>query len=276
MLPMPEMSVWIILSLAIIAIIFNWKYWQLLFFTSLLLAIIFNVLDEIGILIIFSGIICAWRAQYESGWKCHLLHLFIALWAIALAAHLLPGFNNLLVLNHVYSGALSSSFSMNLNIDKPMLIFAFILLMPSMLKKPKHQNKWVLVISAMLILVFLPLLGYLMGLITVEFSLPHWIILFALNNLFITCVSEEVFFRGYLQNVLSRYGAYWSVIISGLLFGAAHFSGGLPFVILGSIAGICYGLIYLATGKLYLAILAHFSFNLYHLIFYTYPVYQSQ
>lgn len=41
--------------------------------------------------------------------------------------------------------------------------------------------------------------------------------------------SEELFFRGYLLNVLSRRRALWSAtVINGLLFGALHLLGGYP------------------------------------------------
>ena len=119
-----------------------------------------------------------------------------------MSTHNLPGFHNLKVVDNVVSGINSAPLSMFLNIDKPMLIFAFILLFPNMLAQSKSAHVKKVLTGSVLGLVSLPWLGYFLGVIKPELSIPPWIGWFVLNNLLITCVSEEVFFG-------VTYNGYW-------------------------------------------------------------------
>lgn len=268
----PELIVWFFLSLASISIIFKQKLWIIFFLLSVVSAFFTEVLTLQGTLIVAIGIVAAYVARKQTGWVRWLFHTFLIVWGLLLATHTLSGFNNIQVIDQAMTGVNSIPFSMSLNIDKPMLIFAFVILLPTMLEKPPHVHIRTLLLISIVGLTLLPLLGYFIGIIKPELSLPSWIGLFAFNNLFLTCVVEEVFFRGYLQNRLSQYGVMIGLTGSSLLFGLAHFSGGVELMMLATLAGVFYGAIYLATGKLYMAIVAHFLFNMYHLIFYTYPL----
>lgn len=268
----PELSVWFVLAFAVLAILTKQKFWPIIVAAAYVLALVFGLVEWLGLVFASLGFLLAWLARKTEGWWSRALQALLVLWALALAAHLLPGFQNLTVLDQVNSGPESRPYSLVLNLDKPLIIFAFILLMPSMLKGQRHQAVKLMTIAAVALLVVLPFMGYAMDLIKPELSLPEWLGWFVFKNLLFTCVAEEVLFRGYLQNVLSRYGNVIAVVGSSLLFGLIHFAGGLSFVFLATLAGAAYGLIYLATGRLYLAILAHFLFNLYHLVFFTYPL----
>lgn len=268
----PELSIWLVLSFAVIAILTKQKFWPLIVAAAYVIAVVFGLVEWLGVVFAFSGFLLAWLARKTEGWWSRALQASLVLWALALAAHLFPGFHNLIVLDQVISGPESKPYSLILNLDKPLIIFAFILLMPSMIKRQGHQAVKLMAVSAVALLLVLPFLGYAIGLIKPEFSLPEWLGWFVFKNLLFTCVAEEVLFRGYLQNLLSRYGNVIALAGSSLLFGLAHFAGGLSFVFLATLAGAAYGLIYLATGRLYLAILVHFLFNLYQLVFFTYPL----
>ena len=61
------------------------------------------------------------------------------------------------------------------------------------------------------------------------------------------------------------------LLIAGALFGAAHYAGGGPAVVLATIAGIGYGWIYWRTNRIEGSILAHFLLNTTHIVFFTYP-----
>lgn len=269
-----EIVVWLFLALAIILIFRQHKSWSLALGASLTVAFGFGVIDPIGLIIVGLGLFLAFKGAKISGWKSHLIHIFIIFWALALATHQLPGFNNLLILDNVSSGSASRPFSLFINIDKPLITFAFLLLLPQILKHSSNSNRQSLrfIQFAILGLLFIPFIAWSGGLLKPELSIPNWLLLFAFNNLFMTCVAEEVFFRGYLQNRLERWGWVNALVISSILFALAHFAAGWLYMVLASLAGICYGLIYRATGKLYWAILAHFIFNLYHLLFFTYPL----
>jgi membrane protease YdiL (CAAX protease family) len=264
--------IWVFLALAIISAIFKKKVWIGFLAVSLILAVFFGVLDWVGLGICFAGLGLSILARNLRRLPALFTHALIILWCIALGAHLFPGFNNVQVLDAVKAGPNSLPFSMYLNIDKPLTVFALIILFPKMLNNNVVIHSKGLLLISVAALGLLPWVGILLGLVTIEFSFPVWIYLFALNNLIFTCVAEEVFFRGYLQNKLLIYGKWVALGGSSLLFGIAHFSGGVEYVLLATIAGGCFGLIYWVTGRLYLAILAHFLFNIYHLIGFTFPL----
>jgi len=73
--------------------------------------------------------------------------------------------------------------------------------------------------------------------------------------------SEEIFFRGYLQEKIG-------LIPTAILFGFAHISyQNIVQVIAAMMFGIVLGLLLIRTKNLYSTISAHFSFNLLQLIF---------
>jgi hypothetical protein len=70
-----------------------------------------------------------------------------------------------------------------------------------------------------------------------------------------------------------RYGAIIGLIVSSLLFGLSHYSGGMNFVLLAFLFGLLYGGAYFKTKYLETAILLHFSVNVIHFFFFSYPYY---
>ncbi|ADN00320.1 putative membrane protein [Dickeya dadantii 3937] len=56
--------------------------------------------------------------------------------------------------------------------------------------------------------------------------------------------------------------------------GALHVSGGAMLMAFAALAGLLYGLAWMWSGKLWVATLFHFGLNLYHLLFFTYPMLQ--
>nr|WP_253284756.1 MULTISPECIES: CPBP family intramembrane glutamic endopeptidase [unclassified Ruegeria] len=134
------------------------------------------------------------------------------------------------------------------------------------------QTKFGPLVAGLLLLPGLFLLGLAVGAIQPEFSVPRWWLVFVLSNLFLTCLTEEAFFRGYLQSaIISRLGAVGGVIAASLLFGLVHFGGGPALVVFASILGLACGLGYYATQRLWVPVAMHFGFNLVHLLLFTYP-----
>ncbi|NIY92909.1 CPBP family intramembrane glutamic endopeptidase [Vibrio diazotrophicus] len=185
--------------------------------------------------------------------------------------HRLPGFNNFLVLDHVYAGPQSLPFTMYLNLDKPIAFFALLYAYPTLLGNTKKLHFKGILLAIVLLVSLLPLAS-LTGALKVELSLPDWWWLFAINNLMITCVAEEALFRGLIQQSLSRRYTWWiGLVTASALFGLAHVGGGMLLVFFATFAGLGYGLIYHFTGRLWCSVLAHFAFNFAHLVFFTYP-----
>lgn len=107
---------------------------------------------------------------------------------------------------------------------------------------------------------------------------PKWTTLFLIwapVNLFFTCLAEEAFFRGFVQQELSRssfgFSAALAILIGAILFGASHFAGGMVYAIAGVIAGLGYGLAYHLTKRIEAAMAVHFALNATHFLLFTYP-----
>jgi membrane protease YdiL (CAAX protease family) len=109
---------------------------------------------------------------------------------------------------------------------------------------------------------------------------PKWtplFLLFAPVNLFFTCLSEEAFFRGFVQHELSQVGsrralaAGIALTVGAILFGLAHFGGGTNYVIAAAVAGAGYGWAFLRTQRIEAAMAVHFGVNAVHFLLFTYP-----
>jgi membrane protease YdiL (CAAX protease family) len=109
---------------------------------------------------------------------------------------------------------------------------------------------------------------------------PKWTVLFLLFapvNLFFTCLSEEAFFRGFVQHELSRIGsrpalaAGIALVVGAILFGLAHFGGGTNYMIAAAVAGLGYGWAFLRTQRIEAAMAVHFGVNAVHFLLFTYP-----
>jgi len=276
----PAGFTWLLLGMAIITSFFKPKFGLLGLGVCALAALYQSHLELIGILYGVAGLIVAAYGAKAKGIKRFICHVIAVVWALALALHLAPGFNNLQVLDQVQSGANSSTYTLYLNLDKPLVFFALLLLVPNLLV-PKFLGRakamtqtQVRTLAALFVGVFL--LAFLLGLIQYELSLPNWWLVFAFSNLLLTCVAEEALFRGYIQNLLTRrFHPVIGVGIASVLFGLAHFAGGPVFMLVASLAGLLYGLTYYWSGRLSYAVAVHFAFNLGHLTFFTYPLLAS-
>lgn len=88
------------------------------------------------------------------------------------------------------------------------------------------------------------------------FEQPYQIALVIVITSIIVPIWEEIFFRGYIHNVLrNRLGMWSAIIVSSLLFGLFHI---VPLQILGAFSlGLLLAWLYDRSGNLWLAIYAH-------------------
>ena len=290
----PNFIIWLLLGLAVIAMLLKLRFGWVLFALSLVCALIMSRVTLIGAGLAIIGFAFAFALSPLAPKKVRdglsssvraLLQVGLVTWCIVLAIHVMPGFHNLLVLDDVVSGPKSMPFTLYLNLDKPLIIFALLLAFPKMLEtsqlKLSGTGEGVAVagISGLQWLILAVCLALIAGLamassyIKPEFSIPDWWWIFAFNNLLFTCVAEEVFFRGYLQNTIVRHTNIWVGLgLASIIFGIAHFAGGPGFMLLACLAGVLYGLTYIFSGRLIAAVLMHFTLNMAHLVFFTYPV----
>ena len=80
-----------------------------------------------------------------------------------------------------------------------------------------------------------------------------------------TLEPEEVFFRGFIFPGIARsVGVIPGLLVSGLLFGAAHLQ--LSLLIPFSAVGVVFAFLYLRTKSIYTSMLVHGAFNMISLI----------
>lgn len=295
----PSVTPWLFLVITLITAFVKPKLWPFGLLCTLISGLFYNAIDLVGLSVVTLLLAMSYYANRISNKSSNnpssnpsnkllnrriktVITTLVIISCIALAVHLLPGFNNLQVLSNVEKSINSMPFTLYLNFDKPMILFVLLLLSPALLinKKPitlfKAYNSSRL--SALVVLVFILLfsLAIFFSLIKYDPQLPNWWWLFALNNLLLTCIIEEVFFRGFIQQKLTRLiNPLAGLILTSLLFGIAHFSGGFNYMLVATLAGFLYGLVYLNTGKIWYAILLHFCFNMVHLALFTYPLLKS-
>jgi len=257
------------------------KIWGTITAASLVCGVISNRIDIIGIISIV--ILCL---LYHTVNRINLI-LFIRvasgvlaiILSVMLAAHLIPGFNNWKVIDSVSLTETSLPYSMYLNMDKTLVGLAILSFGIPLVKSLKE---WSSVLRSTLPvflvgLIALASVSQILGYTHWDFKFPDLFFVWALINLIFTCVSEEAFFRGFLQKNLFKilqkykYGNILSLIIVSILFGLAHFAGGFNYVILSTIAGTVYGYAYQKTERIEAGILCHFGVNTFHFIFLTYP-----
>jgi len=198
---------------------------------------------------------------------------------LGLGIHLLPGFQNLRVLNNVYISSNGIPFSLYLNFDKTMVgIFILGILHQRISTKAEWCKMFKTMVPRALVVIFIvAILSFSFKFVWFDPKLPHSLPIWAVTNLLFVCLAEEGFFRGFIQKYLCltlqrfSYGNAIAIIFSSILFGLSHFMGGTRYVILATIAGIGYGWIYWRTQRIEASILTHFSLNMVHFLFFTYP-----
>lgn len=273
MLPLPDALIWGALALAVLLCLARQRTPGLILLgIALLMALWLERLGPLALLISLAGLLLAWQTpRLPMPWRGGALAL-VLIWAIALTLHLIPGFDNLRVLDKVQAGPASVPFTLYLNLDKPLLFFGLLLAWPALLG-PGGVIQWRKLALLSLPLATLLPLAWQLGALRPEVGLPHWWWLFALNNLLFTCVAEEALFRGFIQQAITLRSRAWvGILVASLLFGAAHLAGGPLLMLFAALAGACYGLAFQLSGRLSVAILLHFLFNFAHLALFTYPL----
>ncbi|AIK96810.1 CPBP family intramembrane glutamic endopeptidase [Candidatus Odyssella acanthamoebae] len=193
--------------------------------------------------------------------------------------HFMPGFYNFMVANQIHLSPTSSPYTAYVNIDKALVGLIFLLYFPAFNRSLKEWLTSARYVPLPLLIVSLLLIGSAYAIKYIQFdpkfpSILWWWI--PLNLLFV-CVAEEVFFRGFIQREISnalgnyKYGQAWSIGITALICGAAHYRGGISFVFLSGLAAIVYGYVFVKSERLETSILVHFFVNFIHILAFSYP-----
>ncbi|SER07382.1 hypothetical protein SAMN03159444_03173 [Pseudomonas sp. NFACC02] len=204
--------------------------------------------------------------------------LFVAL-AAGLATHWLPGFFSARVITAVRFTPEAAPFSMYLNLDKPLIGFWVTLACPWVftavaLRRAVITTSVTLPVTAVVCLIT----AMSMSLIGWTPKWPEQSGIWALNNLLLVTLTEELIFRGYLQGGLTRllkrvpYHQPLALLLASLVFGLFHLGAGWQWAVLAGIAGVGYGIAY-RFGGLGAAVITHFGLNLAHFGLFTYPMF---
>jgi len=204
--------------------------------------------------------------------------LFIAL-AAGLASHWLPGFFSARVITAVRFTPEAAPYSMYLNLDKPLIGFWIALACPWVFTAVALRRA-VIATSVMLPVATVVCLITAMSMSLIGWT-PKWPEqggIWALNNLLLVTLTEELVFRGYLQGGLTRllkrmpYHETLALLLASLAFGLSHLGAGWQWAALAGMAGLGYGIAY-RFGGLPAAVITHFGLNLAHFILFTYPMF---
>ena len=194
--------------------------------------------------------------------------------------HRLPGFNNWALLSNFRFSQDSTPYSLYLNFDSTVvgffiLFFGFKLVdfRKGLLIKTLKISLPSIVIGLIVILILALSTGY----VRFDPKLPAVTLIWVINMIFFVCVIEESIFRGVIQQNLNqrfklyKYGKYIALICASLLFGLAHYQGGVAYILLASVAGLFFGYVYMRTNRIESSIFFHFILNFSHFIFFSYP-----
>lgn len=211
---------------------------------------------------------------------CFLLALGVALGVSMLH---LPGIHNWRVIEKLSLAQDTIPYTMYFNLDKSLIGLFFIWFSVFSLA---NGGRWLpvikksLLVSGVAVVILMPLSIFL-GYVHYDLKMTSFFFLWAFHNLFFTCFAEEALFRGMIQRFLQyrfqtmRYGKWCAIVIAAILFGAAHYMGGLKYVLLAAVAGLFYGYAFMKTEKIEASIAVHFLVNSIHFVFFSYPALQS-
>lgn len=256
--------------------------WSVLFIAAIAAALFMGILGWTALLwIALFAYLCRLLGQRRfTGWRHGPLIGLVVAGTLALGMHALPGFYNPQIVDNVRLTPDAVPYSLYLSFDKAtagLLLLAFVVPL-----RPLSEGRYgrdlgragtVWLVTCLVAFSLALLAGY------IDFApkVPDFLWLWAGSNLFITAMTEEAFFRGFIQQRLAvvlgrfRHGDIAAVLIAAGLFGVAHIGGGALYVGLATVAGIGYGTVYHWTRRIELAALAHFMLNLAHVLLFTYP-----
>jgi uncharacterized protein len=234
------------------------------------LGLAFGSIDELGLALIAAYL--AWVLLVEDRLPRWLWWSGGLLGGIALAAHLLPGFQPTPLWPARQLSADAPPYALRLSWDK--LLLGLVLLAwwlgryPPPLRRPAAA-----LLVGLATLLAVPALALSLGLVGWQPKWPEQLWLWLAVNLGVAVLAEELLFRAWLQEALvARLGAAAGIALTTLLFGAAHIPFSPLFALVAAVAGLGYGLVFHLSGRLWPALLLHGTVNLLHVLLLSYPL----
>ena len=254
----------------------RYKLWYFLLSASVLIAYASHILNLTAILFtILTGILAYYYRQKQKPWLA-VLYVILS-YPLFFHAHF-AGFHNYKFIDSLKITSDAVPYSLYFNFDKT-LAGIFILGFLDFKIKKQNVRKLVEQYWKHMIVMFIVLstMSYFLRYVHSDIKWPSFTPIWILVNLFFVCMAEEVLCRRVIQHQLAsvlkiKYGNYIAIFISAVIFGLIHYQGGIKYILLASLAGLFYGHIYDKTKEIRSSILLHFSLNIIHFLFFTYPV----
>lgn len=255
--------------------------WAILFFASTISAVIGGVITNTGFLVLMTfGSSCLASRITISRWKKILLTAIACLMALGLAFRLFPGFPDQILYDELLISPDASPFRLNLNFGKG-CAGLFLLSIYSRRIRSWSELKTILKSKIWLVAIGTPLFVLSTALFSggIRFN-PKWpepTLAFLASNLFFTCVAEESFFRGLLQEQLHKvFGQgkikdWIPILLISLSFAALHLNANITYFLFVAVAGFGYSYAYFYFRRIEPAIVTHFLVNAFHFLLFTYP-----
>lgn len=254
--------------------------WVLLFAAAVIAGLSTGVLQWPGALSLVILAALAWSTKNTGNrWLRFLAILAVIVLALALALHVVPGFRNPVVIDAARFSVDSASFTQYANFDKGAVGLLLLALMAPHIRNLGDLRRIVkpLLLAALVTVIAVLGTAAAVGYVRWDPKWPPEAWTFLTINLLFTCVAEEAFFRGVIQEQLTKaleghprlIGL--PVVVSTALFALAHAGGGLPLVALAALAGLGYSVVYAMTRRVEAAILVHFAVNAVHFVGFSYP-----
>ena len=239
-----------------------------------------SVLDPAALLALAVLAALTWGGVAAPRWRGAFVAL-AGLLALAMSLHLLLGFHPVLLFRDVRLTPDAAPFSLSLNFDKAA---AGVVLLGAFCARTTSWRQFgsqlpTIAVAALATAAISIDIALAAGYVRFAPKWPDAAPAFLLANLLFTCVAEEAFFRGLIQERLMRLAEarrqpawnWIAVAVSTVLFGLAHAGGGATWLLVATIAGLGYSLVYARTRTIEGAILVHFSVNAVHFLGFTYP-----
>lgn len=253
--------------------------WSVLFGAACVSGLMTGLVTVPAVLVLIGFAVLCYVAQTcRTGAVKAMLFLAVGVIALALALHRFGGFVNPALVANMQLGANAPPFTHRLNFDTGaagLILFAFFCVPARTAQAWRDVARQTPVILGTAILVLA--LGLAHGFVGIDLKFPAYTLVFLACNLLFTCITEEAFFRGFMQEQLAAAmqrwaaGPYIALGIAAVLFGIAHARGGPVFIGLATVAGLGYGYAYLRSKRIEAAILAHITLNGLHFAAFTYP-----
>lgn len=253
---------------------------SLLFVITVIVALLARRIDMVGLaFIILFGALFYYGLHAQNRSLRGLAFAATLSIAIGMMFTKIPGIYNWKVASQLKVSADGLPYSMYFTFDKSLIALFFLWFAPFTVA---NEGKWKpnlhvgLLIGMLAVLVLIPL-SYYLGYVKLDLKTTNFFILWAIHNLLFTCIAEEALFRGMIQAFLMRWWQNWpggkwaAILITAVLFGAAHFKGGITYILLAAVAGVLYGYAFSRTRQIEASVITHFWVNMVHFLAFTYP-----